>query len=108
MKAILLFVLGMASALAYGVSYAGTYLCTVDSADVSSLSCKKAPRDERPYGPAAEQPVVPPSAFVSSRQIAAAAAQHAPARETASAQRRSSPQPSLATGPARSASDGTD
>jgi hypothetical protein len=108
MKSTTLLVLGMAGALACGGSYAGTYLCTTDAGDVSTLSCSKAPRDERAYGPAAEQPVVPSYSFLSSRQVAAVAAEHAAARETASAQRRSSPQPSLATGPARSRSDGTD
>ena len=97
---------GVAGALACGASTAATYVCTKDPLDVSSLSCAKAPPDERAYGPAAEQSVISSSASVAYSRMVAGARQDSPPTQTASALRRAPP-PSLATyNPARTEGDG--
>jgi hypothetical protein len=97
---------GVAGALACGASTAATYVCTKDPLDVSSLSCAKAPRDDRAYGPAAEQPVVPSSASVAYSRMVAGARQDSPSTQTASAF-RPAPPPSLAGyNPVRADGDG--
>ena len=75
MKGNTLLAVGVAGALAWGASSAATFLCTKDPSDVSSLSCAKAPPEERVYGPSAEPSVVPSSAFVEYYLMAAAAAE---------------------------------
>jgi len=95
MKPKTLLALGVAGALSCSASTAETYLCTKDPADPSSLSCAKAPRDDRPYGPGAEQSIVPSSAIVAYSLMVAGAGQDSPA--TASARLRTAPPPSLAT-----------
>jgi hypothetical protein len=98
----------VAGALACSASTAATYVCTKDPLDVSSLSCAKAPRDERAYGPAAEQSVVPPSAFVAYSLMVAGAKPDSLPTETASARPRTAPLPSLATySPARTDGNGS-
>jgi hypothetical protein len=93
-----LLALGMAAALAWGAAPAATYLCTRDPADPSSLVCEKAPRDERPYGPAAEQSVVPPSAIVAySLMVGDAASDPVAIAAPTPARPGAAPPPSLAT-----------
>ena len=97
---------GVAGALACGASTAATYGCTKDPVDLSSLSCAKAPPDERAYGPAAEHSVVSSSASVAYSRMVAGARQDSPPTQTASA-RRPAPPPSLANyNPARTDGDG--
>jgi hypothetical protein len=105
MKANILPVLGVACALACSAASGATYLCTKDPADVSSLSCTKAPRDDHVYSPGAEQSVLPSSATVGYSVMVARAVQDS-AHETAMAQRRTAA--SLAAYNAtRTGSDGT-
>ena len=96
MKRKILLAIGMGAALAWGASTAATYVCTKDPQDVSSLSCEKAPREDRAYGPAAEQSVVPSSASAGYSLMVAGARDNSPT-ETASARLRTAPPPSLAT-----------
>ena len=96
MKANTLLALGMAGALVCGASTAATYVCTKDPLDVSSLSCAKAAPDDRAYGPAAEQPMVPPPASAAYSSMVAGARRNSQPTETASALLGTARPPSLA------------